>query len=215
MAGRIPQEFLDQLLNRVDLVEIVNSRVPLRRAGREFTACCPFHAEKTPSFSISPDKGLFYCFGCQAGGDVFAFLMRIENLSFNEAARKLAQRAGIEWRQEEQMTEDEKSRLQAYKIMGFAKDFYHKQLMSAAGEQGRTYIKERSLTKETAVKFELGYSLFDGLVKKALENIHSKAIKAVVYKNGDNMIHKENLALREIIKELLVKLKNYEKIVEG
>lgn len=181
---------IEQIRDSVDLLELIKEYVPaVKKSGRTYKACCPFHHEKTPSFSISPDKGLFYCFGCQAGGDVFAFLMRIENLSFNEAARKLAQRAGIEWRQEEQMTEDEKSRLQAYKIMGFAKDFYHKQLMSAAGEQGRTYIKERSLTKETAVKFELGYSLFDGLVKKALEqgfNVEElKKLGLASYNGGD------------------------------
>lgn len=181
---------IEQIRDSVDLLELIKEYVPsVKKSGRTYKACCPFHHEKTPSFSISPDKGLFYCFGCQTGGDVFAFLMKIENLSFNEAARKLAQRAGIEWHQEENMTEDEKSRLQAYKIMGFAKDFYHKQLLSAAGEAGRTYIKERGLTKETTIKFELGYALFDGFAKKALEqgyNIEDlKKLGVASYNGGD------------------------------
>lgn len=160
---------IEKIRDSVDLLELIKEYVPtVRRSGRTFKACCPFHHEKTPSFSISPDKGLFYCFGCQAGGDIFAFLMKMENLSFNEAARKLAERVGIEWQQEENMTEDEKNRLESYKIMSFAADFYHKQLLSAAGEPGRTYIKSRNLTKETAVKFQIGFALYDGLIKKAL-----------------------------------------------
>ncbi|MDR0953732.1 MAG: DNA primase [Elusimicrobiota bacterium] len=161
-------ELIEKIRDSVDLLELIKEYVPaVKKAGRTYKACCPFHHEKTPSFSISPDKGLFYCFGCQTGGDVFGFLMKIENLSFNEAARKLAERAGIEWHQEDALTEEEKNRLQDYKIMDFAKNFYHKQLMSQAGASGRNYIKERHLTKETAQKFQLGYALFDGLTAVA------------------------------------------------
>ncbi|MBQ4493865.1 MAG: DNA primase, partial [Elusimicrobiaceae bacterium] len=148
--------------------ELIKEYVPnVKRSGRTYKACCPFHKEKTPSFSISPDKGLFYCFGCQAGGDIFEFLMRIENLSFNEAAKKLAQRAGIEWKPFQEMSEEEKKRAQYYKIMLFAKDFYHQQLLSTQGTAARNYIKERNLTKETTIKFGLGLSFFNGLVAKA------------------------------------------------
>jgi DNA primase len=96
MAGRIPQEFLDQLLGRVDLVEIVNSRVPLRRAGHEFMACCPFHAEKTPSFSVSPRKQFYHCFGCGAHGNAIGFLMAYERLEFPDAVEELARQTGLE-----------------------------------------------------------------------------------------------------------------------
>ncbi|MDR0645822.1 MAG: DNA primase [Elusimicrobiota bacterium] len=161
---------IEKIRDSVDMLELIKEYVPaIKKAGRTYKACCPFHQEKTPSFVISPEKGLFYCFGCQAGGDIFAFLMRVENLSFNEAARKLAQRAGIEWQQEENMSQDEKTRLKFYKIMNFAKNFYHKQLMSSAGQAARAYVKQRNLTKQTAQKFELGLAVFDGLVKKALE----------------------------------------------
>ncbi len=159
---------IEQIRQSVDMLELVKEYVPnVKRAGRTFKACCPFHREKTPSFSISPDKGLFYCFGCQAGGDIFDFVMRIENLSFNEAARKLAQRAGLEWKPLAEMTEEEKKRAQYYKIMQFAKDFYHQQLLSEQGTSARNYIKERNLTKETTIKFALGLSFFNGLVAKA------------------------------------------------
>lgn len=159
---------IEQIRQNVDLLELIKEYVPsVKRSGRTYKACCPFHREKTPSFSISPDKGLFYCFGCQAGGDIFDFVMRIENLSFNEAARKLAQRAGLEWKPLQEMTEEEKKRALYYKIMLFAKDFYHQQLLSQQGTTARNYIKERNLTKETAIKFGLGLSFFNGLTAKA------------------------------------------------
>ncbi|MGB5064296.1 MAG: CHC2 zinc finger domain-containing protein, partial [Candidatus Competibacter sp.] len=96
MAGRIPQEFVDQLLGRVDLVEIVNARVPLRRTGREFMACCPFHAEKTPSFTVSPRKQFYHCFGCGAHGTAIGFLMAYERLEFPDAVEDLARLVGLE-----------------------------------------------------------------------------------------------------------------------
>lgn len=159
---------IEQIRQNVDLLELIKEYVPsVKRSGRTYKACCPFHKEKTPSFSISPDKGLFYCFGCQAGGDIFEFLMRIENLSFNEAARKLAQRAGIEWKPQQELTEEEKKRALYYKIMSFAKDFYYEQLLSPQGNAARNYLEQRNLTKETTEKFNLGLSLFNGLGAKA------------------------------------------------
>ena len=94
--GRIPDEIIQQVRDRVDLVELVGRTVSLKRAGRSYKGLCPFHDEKTPSFQVSPDRGSYYCFGCQEGGDVFAFLMKVENLTFAEAARSLARDCGIE-----------------------------------------------------------------------------------------------------------------------
>lgn len=164
------QNVIEKIRDSIDILDLVREYVPsIRRSGTSYKACCPFHQEKTPSFTINPDKGLFYCFGCQTGGDIFDFVMKIENMSFNEAARKLAQRAGIDWYQEEILTEEEKSRLKLYKLMDFAKEFYHKQLFSERGTQARNYIKGRSLTKETVEKFALGLSFFDGLCQAALK----------------------------------------------
>src|SRR5690554_7917663 len=96
MAGLIAQGFIDDLLNRTDIVEVVSSRVQLKKSGKNYTACCPFHQEKTPSFSVSQDKQFYYCFGCGAGGNALGFLMDHDNLEFPEAVEELAQRAGVE-----------------------------------------------------------------------------------------------------------------------
>jgi DNA primase len=96
MAGLIPQAFIDDLVGRADIVEIINARVPLKRAGREYRACCPFHQEKTPSFWVSPTKQFYHCFGCGAHGTVLGFLMNYDRLPFVEAVEDLAQRLGLE-----------------------------------------------------------------------------------------------------------------------
>ncbi len=164
------QSLVEKIRDSVDILDLVKDYVPnVKRSGTSYKACCPFHQEKTPSFTVSPDKGLYYCFGCQTGGDIFDFLMKIENMSFNEAVRKLAERAGIDWHQEDLLTEEEKARLKLYKLMDFAKEFYHKQLFSERGASARNYIKSRSLTKETVEKFALGLSFFDGLCQAALK----------------------------------------------
>ncbi|EGH30301.1 DNA primase, partial [Pseudomonas syringae pv. japonica str. M301072] len=96
MAGLIPQSFIDDLLNRTDIVDVVSSRVQLKKAGKNYTACCPFHKEKTPSFSVSPDKQFYYCFGCGAGGNALGFIMDHDNLDFPQAVEDLAKAAGME-----------------------------------------------------------------------------------------------------------------------
>ena len=148
---------VEQIKDRLDIVEFIRQYVPdLKRAGKTYKACCPFHKEKTPSFTCSSEKGLFYCFGCQEGGDIFAFLMKMENLSFNEALEKLAGIAGLEYKPAKPLTGEEIRRANARKLLDFAKTFYHKNLLSADGEYARAYVKERNLTKETCQKFELG-----------------------------------------------------------
>ena len=96
MAGRIPQHFIDELVARTDIIEVIGSRVQLKRAGREYKACCPFHDEKTPSFTVSPDKQFYHCFGCGAHGTALGFVMEFDHLGFVEAVEELAARAGLE-----------------------------------------------------------------------------------------------------------------------
>ncbi len=96
MVGRIPQSFIDEVLNRTDIVEVIDTRVPFRKAGREFKACCPFHDEKTPSFTVSQVKQFYHCFGCGANGTAITFLMDYEHMEFVEAIEELARRAGLE-----------------------------------------------------------------------------------------------------------------------
>lgn len=157
MDCSVDNSTIEQIKDKLDIVEFIRQYVPnLKRAGKTFKACCPFHKEKTPSFTCSSEKGLFYCFGCQEGGDIFEFLMKIENLSFNEALEKLADLAGVEYKPTRPLTGEEQLRASARKALDFAKTYYHKNLFSAAGTGARNYIKQRHLTKETCLKFELG-----------------------------------------------------------
>ena len=96
MAGRIPQHFIDDLLARADIVEVINSRAPLKKAGREYKACCPFHDEKSASFTVSPDKQFYHCFGCGAHGTALGFLMEHDHMSFVEAVEELAAMSGLD-----------------------------------------------------------------------------------------------------------------------
>ena len=95
MAGRIPQAFLDDLLDRVDIVEVIDRRVKLKKTGKNYSARCPFHEERSPSFSVNPDKQFYYCFGCGAGGNALTFVMEYENLEFPQAVESLASSAGM------------------------------------------------------------------------------------------------------------------------
>ncbi|MDG4597686.1 MAG: DNA primase [Candidatus Contendobacter sp.] len=156
MAGRIPQEFLDQLLNRVDLVEIVNSRVPLRRAGREFMACCPFHAEKTPSFSVSPSKQFYHCFGCGAHGNAIGFLMAYERLEFLDAVEDLARHAGLEVPHAGGGGDSFRALLE--RIIQ-ADRFFRQQLRAHPTRQRAVdYLRQRGLTGQIANVFGIGYA---------------------------------------------------------
>ena len=153
------KDIIEEIKSKLDIAEFIRQYVPdLKRMGKTYKACCPFHHEKTPSFTCSSEKGLFYCFGCQEGGDIFAFLMKIEHLSFNEAAKKLAEIAGVEYRPPQPSGADEIRRTGARKVLDFARGYYHKIFMSAAGEHARAYVKGRHLTKETCQHFELGLS---------------------------------------------------------
>lgn len=152
---------IELIREKLDIVEIVREYVPsLRRAGRNYKANCPFHNEKTPSFTVNPEKKIFFCFGCSTGGDIFKFVMDIEGLTFPEAARKLAQKAGVEFGDERSHTisPEDRERLELKKILTAAAAFYHKALFSPAGEKARLYLGERRLSKATVERFELGWA---------------------------------------------------------
>jgi len=156
MAGRIPQEFLDQLLGRVDLVDIVNTRVPLRRAGREFMACCPFHAEKTPSFSVSPHKQFYYCFGCGVHGNAIDFLMSYERLEFLDAVEELARLAGMDL---PKTGGDGGSTRRLLEWVAQADQFFRRQLREhPARQRAVDYLRQRGLTGRIANVFGIGYA---------------------------------------------------------
>ena len=159
---------LEQIKDKIDIVELVRQYVPnLKRAGKLYKACCPFHHEKTPSFTCSSEKGLYYCFGCQEGGNIFNFLMKIENLSFREALEKLADMAGVELEPAKLLTAEEQRRATTRKVLDFARSYYHRNLLSRAGDHARTYVKSRNLTQETCKQFELGLSMGPGALVQA------------------------------------------------
>ena len=96
MPGRIPQNFIDDVLDRLDIIDVIGSRIELRKSGKNYSACCPFHDEKTPSFSVSPDKQFYYCFGCGAGGNAVSFVLDFDKTTFPETIENLAKRVGLE-----------------------------------------------------------------------------------------------------------------------
>jgi len=160
MAGKIPQHFIDDLLARADIVELVDSRVKLRKTGKNYSACCPFHDEKTPSFTVSPDKQFYYCFGCGANGNAVGFLMEYDRLGFPEAVEKLAASQGLEVPREQLAPGQEKRQRESqslYQLTEKAADYYRNQLGAhpAAG-RAVAYLRNRGLSGEIARDFGIG-----------------------------------------------------------
>lgn len=159
-TGYIPQEILDEIVARCDIVSVINEYVPLKRRGSNYQGLCPFHNEKTPSFSVSPGKQIFHCFGCGKGGNVFRFVMEIEGISFVEAVEKLAKRAGVQL-PEKELTAGQRKQMEQRKrylqINELVTRYYHTVLMEhAMGQPYRDYLQQRQITRETAEKFRLG-----------------------------------------------------------
>jgi len=158
MAGLIPQNFIDELLSRVDIVEVINQRVPLKKAGREYQACCPFHSEKTPSFTVSPSKQFYHCFGCGAHGSALTFLMEYDRLSFPEAIEELATQMGMEVPREAAFEQGPDHR-PIYELLDQVADWYAEQLRShAEAPRAIAYLKQRGLSGEVAATFRLGFA---------------------------------------------------------
>ena len=161
MAGRIPQQFIDDLLNRIDIVEVIDSRVPLKKKGKEYSACCPFHSEKTPSFTVSQGKQFYHCFGCKANGSAIGFLMEYEHLSFPDAIEELARSQGIDVPYEGGQRPDpvaKKEQMDLYDLMQETTQYYQQQLRQH--EQAHTavdYLKQRGLSGEVAKDFGIGF----------------------------------------------------------
>lgn len=158
--ARIPDEFINEVLARTDMVSVVRQYVPgLKKSGSSYMGLCPFHEEKSPSFSINPDKNLYHCFGCGAGGNTIGFLMRKSGMAYMDTLRELAEQAGLELPRQGGLDPDAGNRQHgAYEALGQAADFYQKQLHSDAGKVARDYLKQRGVDGETAKLFELGYA---------------------------------------------------------
>lgn len=179
MAGRIPQAFLDDLLDRVDIVEVIDRRVKLKKTGKNYSACCPFHDEKTPSFSVNPDKQFYYCFGCGAGGNALTFMMEYENIEFPQAVEGLASSVGLEVPREpdkrggSSRPEPTNTSKPLYELMERVSLFYQQQLRTHP-QAGRAvdYLKGRGLSGVIAKQFGLGFAPpgWDNLLSALGEN---------------------------------------------
>ncbi|MBI5209451.1 MAG: DNA primase [Elusimicrobia bacterium] len=157
----IPPETLDAIRDRVDLAELVREYVPrLRRAGRAWTAHCPFHRERTPSFHVNPERQTFHCYGCEARGDAFEFVMKMENLTFYEAVERLAERTGVKLaKRESELTPSDRERLRIREVLALAEGFYHDALLrSSEAAPAREYLKRRGVSAESVAAFKLGYA---------------------------------------------------------
>ena len=158
----VPSEVLQQIRDRIDLVELISSYVSLTKAGQNFKGLCPFHSEKSPSFSVSPARQMFYCFGCSVGGDAFTFLMKQEGLDFMEAVRELSQRSGVPLPVRTERSSPSVSgvsRERYFQIYETAAGWYHQNLLkSPEGRRAREYLLQRGITEESWERFQLGYA---------------------------------------------------------
>jgi DNA primase len=164
MAGKIPRDFIDDLLSRTDVVDIVDSRVKLKKAGKNYQACCPFHNEKTPSFTVSQDKQFYHCFGCGAHGNAISFMMEFDRLEFVEAIEELARFHGLEVPREKgsrpAMSEEKKQQLQDdYTLMDQVARFFQQQLrQNSNSDKAISYLKQRGLSGDIVKQWEIGYA---------------------------------------------------------
>lgn len=162
MAGQIPQRFIDDLLARVDVTEIVGERVTLKKAGRNYSGLCPFHQEKTPSFTVSADKQFYHCFGCGAHGNALRFLMEYDKLRFPEAVEQLASRLGLEVPREgaddPRAQARERKRQEGVNLLELAASFFRERLKMAEGQHARDYLAQRGLSHEVQQAFGIGYA---------------------------------------------------------
>jgi len=181
MSGKIPREFIDELLARIDIVEVIDQRVPLKKGGKDFKACCPFHNENTPSFTVSSTKQFYHCFGCNANGSAIGFLMEFDRLSFVEAIEELAQAAGLEMPDTGPERAPDTIPPALLESLSEANRFFKEQLRSHEGSaEVIAYLKKRGLTGEIAALFDLGFAPpgWDNLAQTAADDVKALEIMA-------------------------------------
>ena len=192
MTGRIPDNILEDILSRVDIVEVISGFIPLKRAGRNFKATCPFHHEKTPSFMVSPDRQIYHCFGCGESGNAFKFLMRYERLEFLEAVQTLAKKAGVSLPEIHKQDSETTSLItQLYKINELAASFYENSLDLSPGQgQAKDYLLKRGLTSESIKRFKLGVAAdkWDALIS----HLRLKSISLSLLEKAGLILAKES-----------------------
>ena len=153
----LSQQWLDELHERNDVVELIGSCIALTQRGRLYTGLCPFHNEKTPSFTVYPDTQSYYCFGCGQGGDVITFIKNYENLEYIEAVKHLADRAGMQMPDDADRSETDRKR-RMLEMNRLAGRFFFSQLNAEAGKNARAYLRRRGLSDSTITRFGIGYA---------------------------------------------------------
>ena len=181
MSGLIPQRFVEDLLDRLDLAELIGSRITLKKAGANYKACCPFHDEKTPSFNVRPDKGFYHCFGCGAHGDAISFIREFEGLGFTEAVEDLAKRAGLEVPYDKAAKQEIQQARTLTDALDFASRFYQSALASQPGAYARDYLQQRGLDDAIVQQYQIGYAPSAGT---ALFDAASKDLKGPLVETG-------------------------------
>lgn len=172
MDNRISEDFIEEVRRQADIVDIISEHVVLKRTGKNFQGLCPFHSEKTPSFNVNPDKQMFYCFGCQTGGNVFSFLMKRENLTFLEAVRAVAQKVGLAFPEKELSPQEkqlDRKRSRFKEIHEGAARYFHDVLLNRPeGRAGLAYLQSRGIDQDIIKAFRLGFApdRWDGLLKE-------------------------------------------------
>ncbi len=188
----IPDDLADRIRERIDIISIISEHINLKKSGQNYKGLCPFHSEKTPSFTVSPAKQIFHCFGCGVGGNVFHFLMRYDSLTFPQALRYLGERAGIkipEPGKREGIEKDNKEEL--YKANELAAEYFYNNLAeSREAEEARGYLKKRGIEKNTIEEFKIGYSLPQW--EAAYRYLRQKGIDAATLEKAGLIIKKEN-----------------------
>ena len=185
-----PPAFIDELVARNPIDEVVGQYVSLKRSGSNLFGLCPFHGEKTASFSVAPDKGIYYCFGCHKGGGAVNFMMEVEGLSYPDAVRALAKRAGMEVPEDEQYQSRYRQQERLWALMKEAARFFHTQLYAPVGAEGLAYVQKRGLSKGILTAFGVGYapntwnSLVDAMRKKGYTDQELRDADLVGEKNG-------------------------------
>ena len=174
--ARYSEEILNEVRQANDIVDVISQYVHLKRSGRNYFGLCPFHNEKSPSFSVSPDKQIFHCFGCGVGGNVITFVSQIEGLNFVETVQMLAERANIQLPtlQNNGDTQREILKDKVYKVNEFTAEYYHQNLYKPQAKTAQEYVKKRQLTNETLKSFRIGFSgkfdeLYQELKKQGLQ----------------------------------------------
>ena len=201
MPGIFPDSIIDEIRDRCNIVEIISQYIPLKRAGRNFKALCPFHHEKTPSFMVSPDKGIFHCFGCGAGGNVFNFIMKYERLEFPQVVRMLAEKTDVKLPSTSMFAKEERDTRNLFHINEMACSWYQSNLKKEIGRPALEYIKRRRFQAKTIITFRLGFASSNNSLLNFMRN---KGIQEELLEKAGLILRKEDGSYYDRFKQRLI-----------